>query len=341
MSVSMEREVGFPKYKLLEADQGNMSALPRCDKAQRGLLVMAAVGSLLWCIPPLRFGVGLAMKSIALLSSSVSATDRWAKNTVLERNLKVAKIAAVALGLVGLAAASPMLIIASLSADLAIQIIETFKAFVAGEWQKGLMHLAMGVVDVLAWGAIVAGSWELMVAATCVGILAMLILTIKNVYECYKSPSEVRFFDALLSSAITLITLSMAGSAVKELQGELKKETRAHFHTANGSSVKQTFTDKHGHVLATLRPGEEGQFSVPVQDMFDKPIPYRTIQIHYADGQVANWGTGSYSDVYTRFFRTEDLLSVPTLGTGIVLNGLMKEKATAKPVCEQPILAQA
>src|ERR1700733_7584453 len=108
------------------------NALPTHSTVQHGLFAFSVATSALSVIPHLRFAGAVATRTITLLSSSISA----AKSTVEERFAKYATVATVAAGLIGVAAASPMLIAASLASDIGLQALDTAIALQGGEIGK-------------------------------------------------------------------------------------------------------------------------------------------------------------------------------------------------------------
>lgn len=153
----------------------NVSQRPN-STMQKIFLVAAAVGGILSIIPPLRIGASLALRSVAFLAASHAALDKTGSVTNKERLLQIAKISVVALGLIGVAASMPMLLVASLAADMACQIIDAVNAIRNGEGAKAFFHIAVLIIDTLALAGILTGSWQLMVAAASVSIAVMLIL---------------------------------------------------------------------------------------------------------------------------------------------------------------------
>src|SRR5262249_37330999 len=104
----------------------------------RGLLVVTVAASILSLIPPLRLLGAMITRSVALLSSTLHCADKGSKDHLFTR---VARVGAVAVGLAALVVASPVMLVASLAADIGLQAIEMVRAFRRGEIGKGLAHL--------------------------------------------------------------------------------------------------------------------------------------------------------------------------------------------------------
>lgn len=136
---------------------------------QKTFLAMTAVCSVLSCFRPLRVGTSIGMRSISLLSVGISKPASGKERRVL----KMAKLANIALGIAAIAASKPLLMVASVAGDLALQIIEGLQALRKREFDKAFMHVGFIVIDSLTLAGIVLGSWKLMVGAAAVSVFAM------------------------------------------------------------------------------------------------------------------------------------------------------------------------
>lgn len=139
---------------------------------QKALLGMTAICAILSAIPPFRLGASLAMRSASFLSVGISKTPEGKEGPFI----KAAKLGVVTLGIVALAAAMPMLMVASVAADMGLQILEGAKAIYQGDFAKAALHATILVIDTLALAGLIVGSWQLMVSAAAVSAAAMLAL---------------------------------------------------------------------------------------------------------------------------------------------------------------------
>lgn len=226
-----------------------------CQIAQRSLLVAATVCSILSIIPPLRLAGSLALRSVALLSSSTTAVTRWSEESVLGKLAKVAKVAGVALGLVALAAALPALMVASIGVDLAVQVVEAAKAAHQGKGAQAFMHLGFAIVDTLALAGIVAGSWQLMVAAISVNIAIMAGAIVITAVDIKKGEEVI---DVICYAALGIT--GMVGAITSARIVHVK--TNAHFSGKNETNNPITFYDKDDNVVAKVQPGERYDFTL-------------------------------------------------------------------------------
>lgn len=193
-------------------------AKPRSKVLEKSLLVTSVVFAAMSLVPPLRLAGALALRGVALLSSILNSEKNWKKDDLFSQIMNCSKIAIVALGIIALAVASPMLMVASLAADIGLQAIEMGRCIKKGEYTKALIHFGVMVIDTLALSAIAAGSWKLMVAAAAVSGFGMLILAI-GVGAKAKNASDA--IDVLSYAAFSAI--SFAGAfEMSEFWGNVK-----------------------------------------------------------------------------------------------------------------------
>lgn len=191
------------------------SSLPEPSITRRqiksGLLKIAAVFAVFSIIPPLRFACGLASRSIAVLATTVDCVKQDEK-TWHARLTNFAKLSAVALGLAGLAACSPAVILASLVADLGVQIFEMGKALYHGKKMKALIHFQFVVINTLLIGAIAASSWPLVIAAATTSAAALFILGAIMFYKAKETEFTHREkSDSQVKETLCYLALSLVG----------------------------------------------------------------------------------------------------------------------------------
>lgn len=144
---------------------------------QKGLLVATVGASCLSYIYPLRLPASLALGTTALLSSGINAAEAWNR----ENRFKLCgKIALVALGIVGVIAASRFLMAASVVADLGLQIASCGKALYHKEGHKALCHLGAVAIDLCVLGGLYTASWPFLLAAATVNAVVMVGLAFKE-----------------------------------------------------------------------------------------------------------------------------------------------------------------
>lgn len=223
---------------------------------QRGLLGLSVACATLSLIPPLRFAGSLALRSVAFISSTTICSDRWAKDDGMSRFLKIVKIATVGLGLAAVVAASPLLIVASLVADIGIQTFEMIKALYKGEWSKALAHASILVIDTLTLAAAVTGAWQLLVAASAVSAAAMLAI---GVFVASHAKNRGDGFEAASYMALACLGVVSAISA-SEIRSTYK--TNAYFSIKNTSKDDMNIYSCKGQITS-IKPDETASFHIP------------------------------------------------------------------------------
>jgi hypothetical protein len=144
---------------------------------QSGLMVVTVAAAVLSLIPPCRFVGATIMRSVAVVSSLDICQDNWRKPGAdwKIKAIMCAKVAATGLGVAAIVASSPVLLIAALATDIAVQIFEMIKA---SSVAKKLLHLGFLAVNITVLTGIILVSWELLLAASIASTVAMLCLGI-------------------------------------------------------------------------------------------------------------------------------------------------------------------
>lgn len=189
---------------------------------KRILLISSVVLSVLSLVPILRIPAAIALRAVACISSTVlvidSATNPNEQSRYLRVALDVVKSAVVALGLAGLIVGSPMLIIASLTIETAMQGLSSIKAFFFDQDEerdlRGSIHLGLFIVGALTLSAIAVGGWPLIVAAALVNIFVMGGIFGRLIWEVIEMDGKVpnentsgKAFDAICYLALAPISL--------------------------------------------------------------------------------------------------------------------------------------
>lgn len=228
----------------------SFESLPK-DIVQKGLLVVTTACAALSIIPQFRLAGSLATRSVALLTStSLCASE--GQFTIAN----CAKLGAVTLGLIGVAASSPVLIIASLTADLAIQIMNTIKAFREGNTFKGWTHIGITVVNALTLAAVASGAWQVIVTAAAVNAVVMFALSLR----------AGRNGDITGNLCYAALTVLSVWGAIGAAEHSRHTATHAHFTLRNRKDHVITLYGRRDIVVGQLNPGETKEIVVPVEN---------------------------------------------------------------------------
>lgn len=231
--------------------------LPSIKTVQRGLLASSAAMSIISLIPSMRFGGALASRSVVLLSAALNCV-KTSQTSLLENAKRYAKVGIAALGLAAVAAASPMLLAASLVSDIGVQMIDLIKSVKADSPGKIAAHVSMIVIDALALGAVVVGSWKLMVAAAAVNAVALFGFMVSAMDLDDGSPLEVfSYMSLMFANCISAYEIAPVTKTYN---------TNSTFSVNNPSGQPIKLYDKHGTLIATAQPGETLSLDVPYKN---------------------------------------------------------------------------
>jgi hypothetical protein len=205
---------------------------------QKSLLVLTVACAALSLIPPLRVAGSLALRGVALLSSILNSKYNWEQSDLISRITGCFKIALVSLGIVALAAASPILLVATLAADIGVQSIEMMRCLQKGEYSKALTYFGVIVIDTLALGSIVTGSWQVMAVAVSVSATAMLALAFGTWFNAKEDSDKI---DIVCYIALHIIVLASFATIdelkPKEVQTKPANYDERRFFDAEGNRV--------------------------------------------------------------------------------------------------------
>lgn len=229
---------------------------PKSSLVQKGCLVASVALTALSLIPPLRLAGSLALRSVALLSSTQDCKSRWDSPDTLSKVTSVARTAIVGIGLVGIAASLPILSVASLVADAGLHIIGIVKAVRDEDPDRFAMHLGGFMIDAFAAGGIAAGSWPLMVTACSISALVMGGAAIRAGIREDGSGVEVLSYIALSGLSIAA-AISIAEIGYNTVTDEW-------FEYRNRSAHDIKLVDSNGDEVCIIESGKTARLSIDV-----------------------------------------------------------------------------
>jgi hypothetical protein len=258
--------------------------LPDKRTVQRGLLGLTVITSILSLIPRVRLIGAIATRTVGLLSVSVECSSGYGKKNWQQHALDGSKVAVVALGLFAVAVASPLLIMAGLTADIALGAVETVRAAFNDDQFRAGIHAAVSVISGLSLVAIAIGSWEFMVAAALTSAVVLAIMMSEALSKGHNDNGAA--FEGVC--LCILANISLAGAfAIGKITHTAK--TDSHFTLENKGDQPMNVFDKNGKLLGILAPGESREFCIPYKDTLQKLGYY-----------VIPDGNGNYNYIATR-----------------------------------------
>lgn len=170
---------------------------------QSGLMVITVAAAVLSLIPPCRFVGVVLLRSVAVVSALDLCQDEWKKtgSDWKKKAIMCAKIAATGLGIAAVVASSPVLLIAAIATDIAVQIFEMMKT---SSIAKKLLHFAILAVNITVLTGVILCSWQILLVASVVTFVAMLCLGIYIAYNAktWKDAVNVACYIALAGTGI-------------------------------------------------------------------------------------------------------------------------------------------
>lgn len=302
---------------------------------QRGVL-MASVGcAALSLTLPFKVSGALGLRTLAFVSSATSCKGHWSQDSLTTRLIKCAKLAAVTLGVVAVVVARPLLMVASLVADIGIQAIGAGRALLQRDWEKSLVNGGMLGVDVLVVSGLLTGSWALMATASAVSALVLAGAAIRTAIYA-KNRDDI--FEVWCLASLSVISI-MGALKAAEIYKTVPKTS--HYSITNTHDHEIIFKDNYGNIVARAQPGETVEFNVPCKDLSpiytqvpsnDGKYPDRSViaGYHISGEMVDNSGhviekinfLSKYSDVEKYVIKAslaeEDFPYLPVGGTAIV-----------------------
>ncbi len=126
--------------------------------------------------------------------------------------LKAAKLGVAVLGLTAVVLGMPLFAVISLIADAVLQMIDGAKAVRQKDHVKAGIHAVIIIVDAFALAALFIGSWQLMVVAASISILAMLVVAGKIACD---SKTEESCVECLCYLALAALGVASACSVAR------------------------------------------------------------------------------------------------------------------------------
>lgn len=322
MQNTLSSAIGMVRSGALASSQIASDFLKTIPKKemQRGLLVVTTATAILATIPPLRLAGSLALRSIAFLSSGVNSAGNWEREGIFGRALGCAKIAVVAVGAIGVVAASPTLIVASVAADIAVQTFELGKAIYNEDPDRALCSLGVIVVDSFVLAAVATGAWPFLVTAAAISAFVMAGLAIKAGATSCLNDDPWMAVDSLCYAA--LATLGIVNAAmIPSYYRDVPLTWR--YNIRNRSDYSVEVYNKHGSVVARVAPRDAAYVKIDVKDSIDGE--YAKLIYVGSDGIAADvrylrpWNAAVFrTELSSPALAPKEFPKVPVGGTSIV-----------------------
>jgi hypothetical protein len=181
---------------------------PSRQTVYRGLNVGLATAAVFSIVPAYRMTGALALRSIILLRSTYQAAEAYNRSeSFFSRDCyrSCAKIAIAALGLAGLAKGQPMLIVLSLTADIAYNFFNVFDSR-SNTTLDGIKCPVVIISNSLMIGALLTGSWTMVVVAAAMNYVFFYAKTM-DFYTRATGPSS--YIDVLSNVVLDIVQVAV------------------------------------------------------------------------------------------------------------------------------------
>lgn len=251
---------------MLVANSGNQAILiPYSSTSIEVIDTTLLVGSVALAVPlafepSFRFSSSIGLRALSLIHSSLTFYDLVSKGTASNAALAMhaLKIAVVAVGVLGVAVASPTVIVASLAANVALNVIAVIGAIGNrdGSW---LGFFANVLTDSLFLGAIISGSAVVLMVAFTANTFVM------GSFAFYTFEKEGNTLKGFIKGFCYVILGAISLVMAKSIEG-FSLPARVVYFLNNDSNSPISYYNKDGALLATLQPGESRTLFVSAQD---------------------------------------------------------------------------
>lgn len=185
---------------------------------QKALLLVHTACAAISLIPSLSFAGSLAERSVTLLTATAETSVGLPQGDVLSRIVASFKTALAALGIAGIATATPALIIASLAGAIGVRALEIPHALVQQDAKKAGMHFGAALIDSLTLAGLVTGSHLFLITAGVTASAGMMVLSI---YTFAYSNDRVHASCYAALAVLSAISSSKIASSLRPKQQEV------------------------------------------------------------------------------------------------------------------------
>lgn len=195
----------------------SLRAAPKHETAQRILLLSTVIFGHLSFFPSLRVIGALGIRTVALVSSSLTLEQNKGTADGTEKFRLYGKVAVVAAGILGLILSSPMIILGSLAADSALHALDAARAISKGDSKKAIIHLGLLLVNTFIMAAMITGAWGFMVGAVLLNVALLGFIIYKVHAELQTARNQNLGVDISLYATMAFAMLINGPSSVMQL----------------------------------------------------------------------------------------------------------------------------
>ncbi len=231
------------------------------EHLQRALLVTAIACAVISLIPSLGFAGSLTLRSVAGVTAGIHVLNGSKK----ELPLNMMRVASIALGIASIATQVHFLALLSIGIEGGLQMFGIGKSVHDRKLFESCCQAGLLCVTAFSMAAMFTGAWPYMVTAAAVNSAVMLLFAVKAGYEAYKKSDPRGIFDVVCYVALMGVGIAASVRAAELTSG--KPVEHRFWYKNTFKDETHYFYDKHGNLLAEVKPGETVDFKVNHDDV--------------------------------------------------------------------------
>jgi hypothetical protein len=209
------------------------------------------------------------------------------------------RLGMMALGLIAVAIAAPVMIIASLAVDTALHVLDAVKAFSQRDLEKGFSHLGICAINILTLGAVAAGSWQVMVAASVTSALFLTAIGLKTACEVEDKKRSV--WDMIDSMSMLGLALTSLVGGINAAQLNRREIVATNYTVRNKNPYWIPVFDRQNRLVVNVGPGQTQSFS----------LPGNTGSLHTSSGRIGSFNFSYKTTVIQQPIPAHQLPTLP------------------------------
>lgn len=302
-------------YRSFKREQ-NLAWIPTLN-IQRALLAVTVVCAILSLIPTLGTIGAISCRSIALITGGIHCIEAWKNEGKWGLAVQSARVAFIALGLMGVITQLNILSVTSVAGDLLFQMAEAARGLHKKDLYKAFSHMGIILIDTFVLAAMLTGGWQYIVTATAVSTMMMIIFAVGAGIKAGTANDPAAIFEVVCYVALALLGIA---SSVRAAELSAQRATRYYFTFTNRSKTHVNVYSRYGELMGRVAPGQTIKFDLDPHATFWEngkvECRYDNVrQVSYYQGNGANY----VKDIMQRPMNTQEFPTLPVGGSSIVV----------------------
>lgn len=258
--------------------KGNLFNESENNIARRVFLASSAVFSILSLIPGIRMISSLAVRSVALISSTLNNINFFSTKNWLRSLINILKLAPMILGITAIVIGSKALFVGAMVGDIALRIFDAIKAAFEKDYTKLFQTLTILVITSLATAAFVTGSWPLVFVASIISVIYSGYMIGQALSRGFRGEDSMAFVEALCYGVMGATSIASAAMTLKVPYTKVHSVTYR-YQNNNNANVAIFRKEYYKEVIIPERVEriETVRVEVNYSDPYD-PIEYEIIE---------------------------------------------------------------